>query len=122
MQQRIDFHTHSTMSDGVLLPSEMLRRADALGYCAMAITDHADASNLGFIIESLWRVVREQPNDFGCRLLVGVELTHVGVASHRQTGPSGQAPGRRGCGGPWRDTGRAGGAGNQSRGGRLGGC
>lgn len=81
MQQRIDFHTHSIMSDGVLLPSEMLRRADALSYGAMAITDHADASNLESIIESLWRVVREQPNDFGCRLLVGVELTHVGVAS-----------------------------------------
>lgn len=79
--QRIDFHTHSFLSDGVLLPSEMLRRATALGYKAMAITDHADASNLGHIIESLWRIVREQPHDFGTRLIVGLELTHVGLAS-----------------------------------------
>ena len=41
---RIDLHTHSLFSDGVLLPSEMLRRAETLGYAAMAITDHA--SNL----------------------------------------------------------------------------
>ncbi len=44
--QRLDLHVHSLFSDGVLLPSEILRRAAAKGYGAVAITDHADASNL----------------------------------------------------------------------------
>ena len=43
---RIDLHTHTFLSDGVLLPSEQLRRAVVKGYGAIAITDHADASNL----------------------------------------------------------------------------
>lgn len=78
---RIDLHSHSLFSDGALLPSEMLRRAAALGYRALAITDHADASNMGAIIEALWRMVREQPDDFPTELLVGIELTHVGPGS-----------------------------------------
>ncbi len=49
-RKRIDLHTHSLISDGVLLPSELLRRAEALGHKALAITDHADASNLAHII------------------------------------------------------------------------
>ena len=45
-ENRIDLHVHSFFSDGVLLPSKILRRAVALGYGAISITDHADASNL----------------------------------------------------------------------------
>lgn len=78
---RIDLHTHSFLSDGELLPSEMLRRAAALGFGALAITDHADATNMAFIIESLRRFLREQGNDFGVELLIGVELTHVAPQS-----------------------------------------
>jgi len=44
--KRLGLHIHSFFSDGVLLPSEILRRVAALGYGAIAITDHADASNL----------------------------------------------------------------------------
>ncbi len=78
---RIDLHTHSFLSDGELLPSEMLRRVAVLGFEALAITDHADASNMAFIIESLRRFLREQAHDFGVELLVGVELTHVAPVS-----------------------------------------
>ena len=77
----IDFHSHTILSDGVLLPSEQMRRATVMGYRALAITDHADASNLAFLIDSLWRLLREQPDDFGAELLVGVELTHVAPGS-----------------------------------------
>jgi len=79
--QRIDFHTHSLLSDGVLLPSELLRRVAALGYEALAIADHADASNMAAVITALQRVRDEQPDDFSARLLVGIELTHVAPAS-----------------------------------------
>ena len=79
--QRIDLHTHSFLSDGVLLPSELLRRAEASGHKALAITDHADASNIEYILDSLRELLSAQPNDFVTHLLVGVELTHVGPAS-----------------------------------------
>jgi len=78
---RIDFHTHSILSDGELLPSEALRRASVLGYEALAITDHADASNLAAVIASLLRLLHEQGADFLTMLVVGVELTHVAPAS-----------------------------------------
>jgi len=81
LAKRIDLHTHSLLSDGVLLPSELLRRAAVLDYAALAISDHADASNLGWIIDSLHRLLCEQPHDFGVELLVGVELTHVAPTS-----------------------------------------
>ena len=74
---RIDLHTHSLFSDGVLLPSEMLRRAEALGYAAMAITDHADASNLDELAAQLVRFFREGQAGFSLRFIPGVELTHV---------------------------------------------
>jgi len=75
--QRIDLHTHSFFSDGVLLPSEQLRRAFVKGYSALAITDHADASNLEDLLERLLRFADRQGGDFGLIFLPGVELTHV---------------------------------------------
>ena len=46
----IDLHTHSLLSDGALLPSELIRRAEAIGYETIAITDHIDVSNYDFVI------------------------------------------------------------------------
>lgn len=79
--QRIDFHVHSFFSDGVLLPSEILRRAAAMGHRALAITDHADASNLDGLVSCLRRFARLQEGDFPLEFLVGVELTHVAPSS-----------------------------------------
>jgi len=78
---RIDLHMHTILSDGVLLPSELLRRADAMGYRAVAITDHVDAGNMEDVIKTLMRIGRYQADDFGLLFLVGVELTHVGPDS-----------------------------------------
>ena len=39
-----DLHTHSLLSDGELLPSELARRYEEKGFRAIAITDHADVS------------------------------------------------------------------------------
>jgi putative hydrolase len=80
-KQRIDLHTHTTWSDGVLLPSELLRRAAVMGHRALAITDHADASNLDELIASLLRLRQEQAGDWELEFLVGLELTHVAPAS-----------------------------------------
>ncbi len=74
---RVDLHTHSLFSDGVLLPSEMLRRVAALGYGALAITDHADASNLDELVAHLGRFREKGAAGFGVTFIPGVELTHV---------------------------------------------
>jgi histidinol phosphatase-like PHP family hydrolase len=75
--KRIDLHTHSFFSDGALLPAEMLRRVEVMGYGALAITDHADASNLVELLTQLTRFAREGADGFPVRFLPGVELTHV---------------------------------------------
>jgi len=74
---RVDLHTHSFLSDGVLLPSEMLRRAEAAGYSALAITDHVDASNLDEVAAQLVRFFRQGRAGFGLAFIPGVELTHL---------------------------------------------
>jgi histidinol phosphatase-like PHP family hydrolase len=73
----IDLHTHSFFSDGVLVPSELVRRAVVKGYEVIAITDHADASNLDFIIPRLAAVCRELTKRWKITALPGIELTHI---------------------------------------------
>jgi len=71
-----DLHTHTIISDGEMLPVELIRRMAVTGYTTVAITDHADPSNTQEIIAALARV-RESAQLYGVRLLCGVELTHV---------------------------------------------
>lgn len=73
----IDLHTHTFFSDGALVPSEHVRRVEVLGYEAIAITDHADASNIGILIPNLVRVAKDLNRVNKTRLIAGVELTHV---------------------------------------------
>ena len=71
-----DFHTHTILSDGEMLPSELVRRMAVIGYTTVAITDHVDTSNAAAVVESLLDV-QESARLFGVRLLCGVEITHV---------------------------------------------
>jgi len=73
----IDLHTHSLFSDGELLPSELVRRAEAIGYQAVAITDHADTSNLDWIIPRLLQVCGDLNAQWPVRAIPGIELTHL---------------------------------------------
>lgn len=73
----IDLHTHSLFSDGALVPSEHVRRVEQLGYIAVAITDHADASNIHLLIPNLLKVAKALNSVNTTQLIVGVELTHV---------------------------------------------
>ncbi len=75
--QRFDLHTHTFFSDGELLPSELIRRAQALGYVAIGISDHGDASNLEEIFSRLYNFLNEQRDDFPLTVIPSVELTHV---------------------------------------------
>ncbi len=73
----IDLHTHTLFSDGVLVPSELVRRAVMKGYEAIAITDHADASNLDFTIPRVAAACKELNRRWKITALPGIELTHI---------------------------------------------
>ncbi|MDD4908547.1 MAG: histidinol phosphate phosphatase domain-containing protein [Candidatus Omnitrophica bacterium] len=72
-----DLHTHSLLSDGVLVPSEMAVRYAALGYKTIAITDHVDYSNIEQVAASIVRFTSHWPKKSAIRVLPGVELTHL---------------------------------------------
>ena len=73
----IDLHTHCFFSDGELVPAEHLRRVEVLGYEAIAITDHADSSNIDFIVPRILKAAQDMNRFSDTRLLAGIELTHV---------------------------------------------
>ncbi len=73
----IDLHTHTLFSDGELLPAELVRRAEMTGYEAVGLTDHADSSNLEWIVPRLVGVCRDLNAHWKIRALPGIELTHV---------------------------------------------
>lgn len=77
----IDLHTHSLFSDGELLVSELVRRAEEMGYRFIGITDHADRSNLDFIIPRVVRAAEEINRYNRIQAVAGIELTHVPPAT-----------------------------------------
>jgi len=79
----IDLHTHSLLSDGELLPSELARRAEVKGYQAIAITDHVDVSNIDWVISRLVKDCNQLGKYFQIKVIPGAELTHVPPESIR---------------------------------------
>ncbi|UCE78830.1 MAG: histidinol phosphate phosphatase domain-containing protein [Nitrospiraceae bacterium] len=73
----IDLHTHSIFSDGELIPFELIRRAEATGYTALAITDHVDVSNIDHIIPRITNAVNALPAVTSLKVLPGAEITHA---------------------------------------------
>ncbi len=76
-----DFHTHSFLSDGELLPMELIRRAAVNGYQAIGITDHAAPSNMERIIAELTKECNLVKQYWPIEVIPGVELTHVPAGS-----------------------------------------
>jgi predicted metal-dependent phosphoesterase TrpH len=64
---RYDLHCHSTHSDGVLRPAELVRRAAARGVDVLALTDHDETSGLA--------EARDAATDAGIRFVDGAELS-----------------------------------------------
>ena len=73
----IDLHTHSLFSDGELLPSELIRRFEEMGYSCVAVTDHVDSSNLDFVVPRMVQVAKDLNPRQSVRVIPGVEITHV---------------------------------------------
>ncbi|MEE8168297.1 MAG: histidinol phosphate phosphatase domain-containing protein [Candidatus Hydrothermarchaeales archaeon] len=72
-----DFHIHSIFSDGELIPAEIAHRCSVLGYKAIAITDHADNSNLEFILSNLVDACAELSEHMYTKILPGIEITYA---------------------------------------------
>jgi histidinol phosphatase-like PHP family hydrolase len=72
----IDLHTHTTFSDGELIPSELVRRAEVKGYKAIGITDHVDFTNIEHVLGCVSKA-KYMEDVLAIRVLPGVEITHV---------------------------------------------
>jgi len=73
----IDLHTHTIFSDGELIPFELIRRAEAIGYKAIAITDHIDSSNIDFVIPKIVTALKKIQSYISIEALPGAEITHA---------------------------------------------
>ena len=73
----IDLHTHSFFSDGELVPSELIRRATAFGYKAIAITDHVDSSNIDLVVPRIVNAIKKIKPYISIDAIPGAEITHV---------------------------------------------
>lgn len=66
-ERTVDFHTHSTCSDGTLTPSELVRHAKASGLSAFALTDHDSVDG----IEEACKEAQKQ----GIEFIPGIEFS-----------------------------------------------
>jgi putative hydrolase len=73
----IDLHTHTTLSDGALIPAELVRRAETAGYKALALTDHVDSGNMETILKQVIKLAEDLNRQNGIKVLPGVEITHM---------------------------------------------
>lgn len=65
--RRVDLHIHTTASDGLYAPAEIVRRAAEAGLAAIAITDHDTVAGLGEALDAGRRL--------GLEVLTGTELS-----------------------------------------------
>ena len=64
----VDFHTHSTASDGGLSPAEVIRLADQARLAAVALTDHDTVEGL----DEAGRAARQYPD---LAFVPGIEIS-----------------------------------------------
>ncbi len=72
-----DFHTHTILSDGELLPIELIRRAFVNNYRVIALTDHAATGELNRIIQETIEACALARSHWDILAIPGIELTHV---------------------------------------------
>jgi histidinol phosphatase-like PHP family hydrolase len=73
----IDLHTHSLLSDGDLLPEELIRRCEDAGYRYLVIADHVGLGNCREVVETLVRVCQAYARVGRVKVFPGAEVTHV---------------------------------------------
>ena len=73
----IDLHTHTLFSDGELVPAELIRRAEAIGYKAIALTDHVDSSNIDLVVPRIAAAIKKMRDYISIEAIPGAEITHA---------------------------------------------
>jgi len=73
----IDLHVHTVFSDGELIPAELVRRLEVLGYEAVCLADHADSSSIDFIVPRIVQVAKDLNSFQKVKVIPGIELTHL---------------------------------------------
>jgi len=73
----IDLHTHTFLSDGALLPEELVIRCEQKGYRFLAITDHVGISNAETVVPQIVKLCRSLRGKGKVQVKPGVEVTHV---------------------------------------------
>jgi putative hydrolase len=73
----IDLHTHTLNSDGELIPTELWRRAQVMGYRYLGITDHVDASNFEEVFARVKTAATSLNRNAPPYLISGLEFTHL---------------------------------------------
>ena len=73
----IDLHTHTLNSDGVLIPTELWRRAQVKGYRFLGITDHVDASNFEEVFARVKTAADSLQGSAPPYIIPGLEFTHL---------------------------------------------
>lgn len=79
--KRIDLHTHSFLSDGELLPTELVMRAQEADHEAIGITDHVGPSNLDWVLECTTQAAETLNENMDIEVVPGVELTYVPLST-----------------------------------------
>jgi histidinol phosphatase-like PHP family hydrolase len=75
--QRVEFHSHTILSDGALLPAALIREAEVRGHTALAITDHVDASNIEEVIRTLTHFEKEMRGKLPIKFVPGAEVSYI---------------------------------------------
>jgi putative hydrolase len=73
----IDLHTHTVLSDGALIPAELVRRAEINGYKAIGLTDHVDSGTMEIVLSQLIKASKDLNGQGGIKVLPGIEITHM---------------------------------------------
>jgi histidinol phosphatase-like PHP family hydrolase len=76
-----DFHTHTTLSDGVNIPIEIIRFAYAYGYSCIGISDHVSYSTLEKTVEPIKTDCKLAEKYWDIKAVPGVELTNIPAGS-----------------------------------------
>jgi len=72
----IDLHTHTLLSDGDLIPTELVRRAEVQGFRALGLTDHVDTVMVEEVVPLLAQVARDLAPAMKMKVIAGAEVTH----------------------------------------------
>ncbi|MDR1613613.1 MAG: histidinol phosphate phosphatase domain-containing protein [Planctomycetota bacterium] len=77
MEVMFDYHMHTIISDGDLIPAELIRRGEIAGYRILGISDHSDLATIASQLPVIAGAAKAENVNGRVRVLAGTEITHV---------------------------------------------